>query len=296
MRLGPDPELLDAAGQAAGICLDEHSVEPVAGGDISGAYRCRDARGRSWFMKINRAVFIDAFAAEQAGLQALAASDAVRVPQARASGVTSQRAWLLLEWLDLQPGGAASAAALGTALATMHRTTGEQFGWRRDNYIGATPQLNEPAADWTTFYAERRLRPQLELAADNGAPDKLLRKGQRLVERLPALLAGHQPVPSLLHGDLWSGNWAALADGEPVIFDPACYHGDREADLAMTRLFGGFPAEFYAAYEAAWPLPDGHQLRLPLYQLYHVLNHYNLFGGAYLAQAARMLDTLLAAH
>jgi fructosamine-3-kinase len=182
---------------------------------------------------------------------------------------------------------------LGEQLVDLHRVTADCFGAHRDNYIGATSQPNPNEDDWNLFYARHRLQHQLDLAAGNGASDDVLDTGYQLVAELPAILAGYTPSPSLLHGDLWGGNWAVLPDGAPVIFDPAVYFGDRETDLAMTRLFGGFPADFYAAYMAAWPLEPGHEYRCTLYQLYHVLNHFNLFGGAYLGQAARMLETLL---
>jgi fructosamine-3-kinase len=168
-----------------------------------------------------------------------------------------------------------------------------RFGWDRDNTIGSTPQLNEPSVDWVTFWRERRLGYQLELAARNGYRGRLKQRGERLLDGLGALL-DHNPVPSLLHGDLWGGNLGYDEAGEPVIFDPACYFGDREADLAMTELFGGFGRRFWAAYQEAWPLSEGYPVRKHLYNLYHVINHLNLFGGGYLSQAESMIDRLLA--
>jgi len=169
-------------------------------------------------------------------------------------------------------------------LAAAHRKAGPRFGWPRDNYIGATPQENAPCAGWAEFWRHRRLEPQLALANRNGYR----------VEAPPVwrLLEGHEPVASLLHGDLWSGNAGFLADGAPVVFDPAVYYGDREADLAMTELFGGFAEEFYAAYSEAWPLDEGYKLRKQLYNLYHLLNHLNLFGGGYLGQVRATLGLL----
>ena len=193
--------------------------------------------------------------AESEGLSALRDANAVRVPTPVACGVAGDVAFLALEWLDFGHGG--RDAALGRALAQLHRTTGPRFGWHRDNTIGTTPQDNTWSDDWTTFYRDRRILPQLALAARNGHRGAFERDGERLLAAIPTLLAGHAPSPSLLHGDLWSGNAARLASGEPVIFDPAVYYGDREADLAMTELFGGFGADFYAAYREAWPLPDG---------------------------------------
>jgi protein-ribulosamine 3-kinase len=167
-------------------------------------------------------------------------------------------------------------------LAKVHRTAAPRFGWQRDNYIGSTPQRNGWCEDWREFWIERRVGPQLELARRNGF---------RVAEPPLGSLDGHRPQPSLLHGDLWSGNAGFTAEG-PVIFDPAVYYGDREADLAMTELFGGFPGTFYEAYHAAWPLEPGYEQRKHLYNLYHLLNHLNLFGGSYLGQVESTLRLL----
>ncbi|HEY8506894.1 MAG TPA: fructosamine kinase family protein, partial [Steroidobacteraceae bacterium] len=219
---------------------------------------------------------------------------AVRVPRVRAHGATRQYAYLAREWIESKGRSSAAEAQLGRQLAAQHRFTAQQFGWHRDNTIGLTPQVNACARDWVEFFGERRLRYQLDLAAKNGYARLLEKPGERLLEALPELLRGHNPQPSLLHGDLWGGNWFATAGDVPVIFDPAVYYGDREADIAMTRLFGGFGAEFYRAYESVWPLPSGHQVRCDLYNLYHILNHANLFGGGYAQQARTMIDRLLA--
>ncbi|HEY6721986.1 MAG TPA: fructosamine kinase family protein, partial [Burkholderiales bacterium] len=164
----------------------------------------------------------------------------------------------------------------------------------RDNYIGRTPQINRLSPSWSDFWRDFRLVPQLELARKNKLGMSLLRPGEQLVEALPDLLSGKAPAASLLHGDLWRGNAGFLADGTPVLFDPAAYWGDRETDLAMTELFGGFPRDFYSAYTEAAPLDQGYAVRKNLYNVYHVLNHANLFGGGYTAQAERMLERLLA--
>jgi fructosamine-3-kinase len=164
----------------------------------------------------------------------------------------------------------------------------------RDNTIGRTPQVNAASEDWAEFFRERRLRPQLQMAAVHGFADLPAAAGERLLESVQGLLAGHRPSASLLHGDLWGGNWLAALSGEPVLIDPAVYYGDRETDLAMTRLFGGFGERFYQAYQAAAPLVFGWQARAELYNLYHVLNHANLFGGGYARQARDMIEHLLA--
>ena len=232
--------------------------------------------------------------AEAAGLVELGRAGALRVPRVRASGHTGTAAFLALEWLEAGRADEACERRLGEGLAALHAVTAARFGWVRDNTIGRTPQANGWCDDWLEFFRERRLRPQLTLAARNGFAGLLAGPGEQLLAVLPRLLGGHIPSASLLHGDLWGGNWLATAEGEPVIFDPAVYYGDRETDLAMTRLFGGFGAAFYRAYEAAAPCPPGAELRGELYNLYHVLNHANLFGGGYARQARAMIERLLA--
>jgi fructosamine-3-kinase len=246
------------------------------------------------FVKIGNGERLAAFEAESAGLAQLRAAGALRVPQLRACGVAEGAAFLALEWLESSPADERCLRRLGAGLAAQHAVTAPAFGWQRDNTIGRTPQCNDWSADWAQFFVERRLRPQLCLAAANGFADGVAARGDELLQACPALLAGHCPAASLLHGDLWGGNWLA-SGGEPVIFDPAVYFGDREADLAMTRLFGGFAAPFYEAYEAAAPLPPGAPLRAELYNLYHLLNHVNLFGRGYVTQARASIERLLAA-
>ena len=236
-----------------------------------------------------------ALEAEAEGLRSLALASAIRLPRVIGAGVVSNRGWLALEWIDLASPTPGSEARLGELLAEQHRRTNATFGWHRSNTIGLTDQMNEPDADWARFYAARRLGFQLDLAESGDHGGRLIDRGRRLCECVPSLLGGHPATPSLLHGDLWAGNHAEDSAGRPVIFDPAVYFGDREADLAMTRLFGGFGREFYRAYEAAWPLEPGAAGRVPLYNLYHVLNHLNLFGGDYRRQAEDMIERLLAA-
>jgi fructosamine-3-kinase len=248
--------------------------------------------GTRFFVKLADSAHADMLSAEVEALRALAQTATVRVPQVYASGQAEDGSFIALEWLDLVEGG--RDAALGRALAQLHAHTGPAFGWHRDNTIGTTPQHNAWCADWPTFFRDRRITPQLELAARNGHAGHLARNGERLLAVLPALLRGHAPQPSLLHGDLWAGNAGRLADDTPVVFDPATYYGDRESDIAMTELFGGFSADFYAAYREASPLPAGYELRSRLYNLYHVLNHLNLFGDAYLARSQALIGELLA--
>jgi len=258
----------------------------IGGGCINSAYRIGGG-GRTYFVKLNDARRLAMFEAESDGLLELAESGAIRVPRPICSGAADDRSFLVLE--ELRLGGGGDMACFGRQLAEMHGHTCERFGWFRDNTIGETPQSNVPDDSWSDFWGEQRLGPQLELA---GA--RFLRTAEPLLERLPEFFADYRPVPSLLHGDLWSGNYAFTREGEAVLFDPAVYYGDREADIAMTELFGGFGATFYDAYAEAWPLDPGYAVRRTLYNLYHVLNHYNMFGGGYGAQAQTMIERLRA--
>ncbi len=275
----------------AGVKLRQDAVPmPVSGGDISAAWRLTTDNG-GCFIKTGPPSSAAMFAAEAEGLSTIAASNTIRTPAVLADGLTETAAYLALEWLVLERGNEAVEGRLGEHLAAMHRVTKPRFGWHRDNTIGLTRQDNQWNDDWVAFFCERRLGSQFRLAASNGFGGELQAEGAKLLKRLPIYFDSDQPTASLLHGDLWGGNWARCGD-QPVLFDPAVYYGDRETDLAMTRLFGGFGPGFYAAYEASWPLRDGHRERRYLYQLYHVLNHLNLFGSSYLAQAMQLIDKL----
>ena len=262
----------------------------IGGGCINTTMKLDTSAG-PYFLKLNRAELLDMFEAEAAGLEELVNTGAVRVPRPLACGVAEGQAWLVMEYLDT--GGRGDMALFGQQLATMHRTTAQRFGWKRDNTIGATVQPNAWHDRWPEFWRTRRLEFQLELARRNGAGSRLYDSGMRLAGELDAFFTDYTPVASVLHGDLWSGNYAFLKTGEAVIYDPAVYFGDREADLAMTELFGGFSPDFYAAYRLAWPLDAGYGVRKVLYNLYHILNHYNLFGGGYAGQAESMIRQLL---
>ncbi len=276
-----------------GAECDPEPERAVAGGSIHRCYLWRSVTA-PLFVKIADLPAAAALEAEAAGLEDLAAANAVRVPGVLARGIVGDKAFLALERIDSRPAGAAAEHLLGERLAAQHGVRAARFGWRMDNTIGATAQTNGWLEDWCEFFRERRLRPQLALAAAGPDAALLERAGERLLESVAALLGAHRPEPSLLHGDLWAGNWLADSAGEPVIFDPAVYFGDRETDLAMTRLFGGFGRAFYLAYETCAPLPPGHAVRAELYNLYHVLNHANLFGGGYARQARVTIDRLLA--
>lgn len=244
-----------------------------------------------FFIKLNSADKAAMFAAESLGLAALAATATVRVPQVISHGVADQHAYLVLEYFELRRNG--NTELLATQLAALHRVQAAQFGWHQDNTLALTPQHNTWSPDWLSFWREQRLGFQLELAARNGFRGRVQVLGKQVMDALPDLFAGYSPAASLLHGDLWGGNYAFLADGTPVIFDPAPYYGDREADIAMTELFGGFDHDFYTAYHTAFPLDAGYTRRKTLYNLYHILNHCNLVGSSYLKQAEVMMQKLL---
>jgi len=268
----------------------------LGGGCINQAFKLSDGQ-RRFFVKTNQAYRLDMFEAEFAGLEEIRCAQAIRVPRPICLGITGQQAWLVLEYLDLAAPGLSTQgnhADFGRQLAQLHRKTAPRFGWGCDNTIGSTPQINTRSDSWLIFLGEQRLGYQLRLAHKNGLGKPLISQGEKLIARLADFFPGYRPAASLLHGDLWGGNAAFTASGEPVIFDPAVYYGDREADLAMTELFGGFGKDFYAAYQEAWPLDPGYATRKTLYNLYHILNHANLFGGAYPDQAANMIQRLLA--
>jgi len=277
----------------AGFALDMSTARPVGGGCIHAATRLDGADG-PLFLKTCPAASGWQLEAEADGLAGLAEAGCLRVPAVLAGGTASGTSWLALEWLELRSSTARSDAALGAALARQHLAGGDHFGWRRDNAIGATPQPNACGDDWAEFFALQRIGAQAEMGARGGWPPSLVAQARRLQARVPALLAGRRPVPALLHGDLWSGNRAADPQGAPVVFDPAVHYGDAECDLAMARLFGGFAPDFFAAYDEVLPSAPGRDGRVRLYQLYHVMNHATLFGGAYFRQAAQLIERLLA--
>jgi protein-ribulosamine 3-kinase len=289
----------DPAGVVIGVLARRLGSEIPAqpqriGGGISQAFRV-DAEDGPLLVKLNCAQRLPMFEAEAEGLRCLSEAGALTVPKVRDCARAGEHAYLALEWIDFGPKSVAAERLLGRGLARVHRHLGPAFGWHRDNTIGSTPQLNAESADWPVFWRERRLGFQLELAARNGLPARCRTLGAELLRQIDARLAGHEPQASLLHGDLWGGNWGVSRQGLAYIFDPAVYYGDREADLAMTRLFGGFGPDFYAAYEQEWPLAPGWRERAVLYELYHWLNHFNLFGAGYLPRVSEALERLVAA-
>ncbi len=277
---------------------------PVAGGCISPTARLETDRGPFFLKWGSPDLPDDLLAAEARGLRALSAAGEVRVPAVVAEGGAGSTdptrpadsagpPWLLAEWLQPNAAGREAWERLGAGLAALHRHTADRFGADADNYIGSLPQANAPLEDWPAFWRERRLEPQLRMAMDRGLlGDDDRRRFDALFERLDEILAvGNADGPSLLHGDLWSGNVHMTADGAAII-DPSVYHGHREVDLAMSELFGGFGPEFYFAYDKAWPIEPGYDpIRRAVYQLYYLLVHVNLFGGGYVGRTRNALGT-----
>ncbi len=276
---------------STGIPFAVQKVANIGGGCISQGYRI-ESSGQCFFVKTNSSDNLSMFEAEAAGLQEIYNSRTLRVPVPICWGRNETSSWLVMEFLEMGNAGRGSAESLGRGLASMHRFSSETFGWVRANTIGTTPQINRPSSNWIQFWRVHRLGYQLELALANGYTGKLQSWGERMMAELDVFFKDTLTAPSLLHGDLWSGNYTFDSAGQPVVFDPAIYYGDREADLAMTELFGGFPADFYEAYREAYPLDLGYVIRKDLYNLYHILNHLNLFGGDYLNQAEKVMERL----
>lgn len=293
LRPGVEAALADAFGRDAGIA----SVEAVGGGCISPSARVETAAGDVAFLKWREpeSAVPGLFAREAEALGALGDAGAVRTPAVLGLHDPDGDAggsWLLLEWLEPGSAGAGTWGALGHGLAALHGVRAERYGWHADTFVGPLVQENGQTADWPRFWAERRILPQLGPALDSGhlgPADR--RRFERLLERMEEVLEGAEADgASLLHGDLWYGNVHPLADGTPALVDPASYFGHREADLAMAELFGGFDPAFFRAYEEAWPLLPGYRdRRRPVYQLYYLLVHVNLFGAGYADRTRRAL-------
>ena len=277
------------AGRDLGVRIAD--VRGVGGGCISPAYRLMCSDGGSLFLKTAPAGAPEAMLiCEAEALERIAATGAVRVPHVRA--VTPS--WLALEWLEPAAADDAAWGRLGRGLARMHRATSERYGWSKANFIGPLPQSNVAADDWPGFWRTQRLEPQMRLAQDQLGSATVARIERLLDELEPRLGPAVVDGPSLLHGDLWYGNVHFTAEGGALI-DPSSYYGHREVDLAMAALFGGFPTAFFDAYTAEWPLSRGVAERRPVYQLYYLLVHVNLFGAGYIGRTRAALETALSA-
>lgn len=259
--------------------------EVLAGGDICQTERIITADGREFCVKQKKSAPQGFFRAEAQNLRALKASNTLRVPEVYAV----QPSFIAMDYIAPGPRGPDYWEQLGHGLAELHNQPAPAFGFTQDNFCGTTPQPNPQTADGYEFFQQQRLLHQGQLAVSSGhlESEELLRLEQ-LCQRLPDLIPSQ--TPSLLHGDLWGGNIHSDANGFPVLIDPACYWGWAEADIAMTRLFGGFGADFYGSYQERHPLESGWQERAPLYNLYHILNHLNLFGSSYYPQVIQTLE------
>ena len=263
----------------------------VTGGDINSSWFVKSNKHK-FFVKTNKANHIDMLQAEKASLIALQKVIAIRIPRPITCGTYEDISFFVMEYIPLSSVG--DSQLMGRRLARLHKSTSNYFGWQDNNYIGLTPQINGWRENWLDFWREKRFGNQLSLAREKGLAHTTISRCEKLITKLDNFFQSYKPIPSLLHGDLWSGNAAYDEKGSPVIFDPACYFGDREADIAMTELFGGFDNNFYAAYNEAWPLDEGYKIRKDLYNLYHILNHFNLFGSSYEQQADHIVQKLLA--
>lgn len=268
-----------------------HQKNPISGGCINTSYLLENRSGQKYFVKLNEASKLPMFEAEANGLNEIINSQTIRAPHPVCYGQASKYAFLVLEYIHFSQHG--SAELLGQQLAALHHTKAPYYGWLENNTIGSTPQINSQQATWCQFWKKNRLSYQLELAGVHGYRENLQSRGELLLIHLEQIFDNHTPISTILHGDLWSGNYGFDEQGQPVIFDPAVYFGDKESDLAMTELFGGFPPKFYKAYHETHPPNDGYHTRKIAYNLYHILNHLNLFGSGYLSQAEQMIDQLL---
>ena len=267
------------------------STSSVSGGCIADSRKLELDSGKVYFLKQLRGSSSGAFDAEERGLKELRKSGTVNVPEAVCKGPD----FLLLQWIETgYSRSSSSMEMLGRQFAELHRYRGNKFGFSEDNLLGDSPQSNKPSKEgglnWSVFYAENRLEFQTSLAVKNGyATPEMRNLMENLIKKVPDLISGTEEEPSLLHGDLWSGNYLIDERGIPWLIDPAVYYGHREADLAMTSLFGGFSNTFYSAYKSTYPMAPGYAEREPLYQLYHLLNHLNLFGTGYYGQVISIL-------
>lgn len=265
---------------------DKNSIiaaKPVSGGSINEVYRLQ-TETEFFILKLNDAIkFPDMFALEAEGLAAIRQTKTITVPNVIAAGTAENQSFLLLENIETGPKSKASMQKLGLQLAEMHQNTAEDFGFEKDNYMGSLPQSNWKHETWSAFFVAERLQPMVKLAFDASfIEQKWVSDFEKLYQKLPELF--DEEKPSLIHGDLWSGNYLISNEGKPYLIDPAVSYGFREFDLAMTQLFGGFNADFYQAYREAFPLQVGWQKRVDLWNLYPLLMHLNVFGLSYLEQ------------
>lgn len=266
-----------------------HEALPISGGDINLAFKLDTNQGQ-YFVKLNTPDKVDMFRAERDGLIELAKCDALVVPEPLVFGQNANAAFLCMSWLDMRDD--IDNAALGEAVAMLHEPIGQEFGWGENNFIGSSVQHNDWSEDWPGFFWEKRLEPQLYQMIEAGSsfPEEALEPLRGAVNRI---LEGRVYQASIVHGDLWNGNVGMTEDGRPCLFDPAVYWGHSETDISMAKLFGGFKQEFYDAYHSIRPAETGGEGQILVYQLYHLLNHYNLFGGSYLDQCVKHIGKVM---
>jgi protein-ribulosamine 3-kinase len=281
-----------AISESTGCTFRNCSSSSIGGGCINQTSMITGEDGREYFIKKNQSSFLPFFEAEAEALTEISNTETVRVPSVIAHGMDNGQAFLVLEYIEEGRNSSNGQVNLGTQLARLHRVSQPYFGWSTDNCIGVTPQPNPRSDNWPAFYRDHRLAHQFDLAANKG---RKFEGAQKLLDSIESFFSSYTPHPSLLHGDLWGGNAGYDIEGEPFIFDPASYYGDREADLAFTYMFGGFSSAFYDAYEKEYPVDPGFRQRRTLYNLYHELNHFNLFGGGYGNSAQSSINELLQA-
>lgn len=267
-----------------------HSKISLSGGDINQSFHL-SGNENSFFLKLNSIDNIDMFHKEKLGLETLSKSNSFRTPHPYSVGKFEDKSYLIMEYLELSNAGKMDIFA--ETLAKMHQVNRGQFGFESHNYIGSTKQYNEWDSNWGRFFCEQRLLPLLKLLSNKQESKGLLSDLEQLLKMVPKLLNEHKPKPALVHGDLWQGNYSFCTRGEPIIYDPACYYGDREVDLAMLELFGNPGEKFSAEYNLLLPVSHGFTIRKKIYNLYHLLNHTYLFGGSYRAQSSEMLKRIL---
>ncbi len=283
-------EIDNQISQATGKKFQTQEAKSQGGGCINQSYAISNGE-ITYFVKLNQPSQAAMFVAEALGLEQMFKTGTIRVPQPICWGTTDNSSYIVMEWLEMGGSQTKSWLEMGQKLAALHKTTSQKgFGWEMNNTIGSTPQINTWTDNWGKFYLQHRLGYQFQLAKRRGGS---FPQQDKLLAAIPEILSNHQVQPSLVHGDLWGGNAGCMISGEPVIFDPATYFGDREVDIAMTELFGGFSPAFYQGYNQVFPFEEGYEQRKKLYNLYHILNHFNLFGGGYASQANRMIEQIL---
>ncbi|MCP4412975.1 MAG: fructosamine kinase family protein [Gammaproteobacteria bacterium] len=267
--------------------LNKYSVH---GGCINQAYLLV-GNDINYFVKVNHQSSIGNFNCEMACLNALKRTNSIKVPEVITADTYDNNSYLILEALQLSERGV--IADFAVALANLHKSSGSEFGFDEDNYIGATKQINKKNSDWVSFFYQNRISYQLDLLQEKYNIHEMRNNEKLYATKINELFEDYSPLPSLLHGDLWQGNYSFDQQGTPVIFDPACYYGDHEVDLAMLELFGNPGDSFFKAYHKHFPIDKGYQRRKGFYNFYHILNHANLFGSSYIGQAESMMDTIL---